>query len=149
VELAINGAHTLAKEGIFDRYATRSQHFSARPLLVGGWVKRLVEFPLERGGSVLVEVDDTPAGPAMRGLGRDRLTVAERADKTFEDATETVVPAVGSLIARLQAAPDAPDEIGIEFGVQLSAQTGAFIASAAVAANFRVFITWRRKEARS
>jgi hypothetical protein len=39
---------------------------------------------------------------------------------------------------------DPPDEVGIEFGVQLSAQTGAFIASVAAQANFRVSVTWRR-----
>lgn len=49
-----------------------------------------------------------------------------------------------SLIAPFRSIDDPPDEIGIEFGVQLSAQTGAFIASAAAAANFRVSMTWRR-----
>jgi hypothetical protein len=110
-------------------------------------MKRLVEFPLEQGGSVLVEVDETPAGPAVRGLGKDRPTVVERADKTFEEATAAVVPAASSMIARLRAAADPPDEVGIEFGVQLSAQTGAFIASASAGANFRVSVTWRRAEA--
>jgi hypothetical protein len=66
-------------------------------------VKRLVEYPLEHGGSVLVEIDDTPGGPVMRGLGKDRLTVAERTDKTFEEATATVVPAARSLLSRLRA----------------------------------------------
>jgi hypothetical protein len=41
---------------------------------------------------------------------------------------------------------DAPDEVGVEFGVQLSAQTGAFIASVAAEANFKVSLTWRRQE---
>jgi hypothetical protein len=106
-------------------------------------VKRLVDFPLENGGSVLVEVDEASAGPAMRGLGKDRPTVADRADKTFEEATAAVVPAASGLLSRLRAADDPADEVSIEFGVQLSAQTGAFIASAAVGANFRVSLTWR------
>lgn len=106
-------------------------------------MKRLVEFPLEQGGSVLVEIDEASAGPAMRGLGKERLTAAERTDRTFEEATATVIPATRSLLARLRAADDPADEISIEFGVQLSAQTGAFIASAAVEANFRVSMTWR------
>ena len=111
---------------------------------LGGWVKHLVEFPLERGGSVLVEIDETATGPVMRGgLGKDRSTVAERTDKTFEEVTATVVPAARSLIGRLRDADDPADEISIEFGVQLSAQTGAFIASAAVEANFKVSMTWR------
>jgi hypothetical protein len=114
--------------------------------LPGGLVKRLVEFPLKQGGSVLIEIDETAAGAAMRGLGKDRPTVVERADKTFEEATAAVVPAASSLMARLRATSDAPDEVSIEFGVQLSAQTGAFIASAAAGANFRVSVTWRTVE---
>jgi hypothetical protein len=105
-------------------------------------MKRLVEFPLEQGGSVLVEIDEPP-GPVMRGLGKDRPGIAEQADKTFEEATAAVTPAAVSLIARLQSISNPPAEIGIEFGVQLSAQTGAFIASAAAAANFKVSMTWR------
>jgi Trypsin-co-occurring domain 1 len=106
-------------------------------------VKRLAEFALEHGGSVLVEIDDPPGGPVMRGLGKDRLGVAEQTDKTFEEATSAIVPAAGSLLTRLRAIDDPAEEISIEFGVQLSAQTGAFIASAAVEANFRVSMTWR------
>ena len=106
-------------------------------------MKRLVDFPLEHGGSVLVEVDEASAGPVVRGLGKDRLTVAERTDKTFEEATATVVPAASGLLSRLRAAHDPAAEISIEFGVQLSAQTGAFIAAAAVEANFKVSMTWR------
>jgi Trypsin-co-occurring domain 1 len=109
----------------------------------GGVVKRLVEFPLEKGGSVLVEVDEVPAGPVMRGMGKDRPTLAERTDKTFEEATAAVTPAAASLIAQLRSITNPPAEIAIEFGMQLSAQTGAFIASAAAAANFKVSMTWR------
>lgn len=92
---------------------------------------------------MLVEIDDPAAAPVTRGLGKDRPTVAEKADKTFEEATAAVTPAAASLIARLRSIDDPPAEIAIEFGVQLSAQTGAFIASAAAAANFKVSITWR------
>jgi hypothetical protein len=106
-------------------------------------VKRLVEFPLEQGGSVLVEIDELTTGPVMRGLAKDRSAIAERTDKTFEEATATVVPVARSLIGRLRDADDPADEISIEFGVQLSAQTGAFIASAAMGANFKVSMTWR------
>jgi hypothetical protein len=107
-------------------------------------MKRLVEFPLDQGGSVLIEVDEPPGGPTVRGLGKDRPAVVEQAGKTFEDATAAITPAARSLIARLRSMGDPPDEVGIEFGVQLSAQTGAFIASVAAQANFRVSVTWRR-----
>jgi hypothetical protein len=111
-------------------------------------MKRLVEFQLDQGGSVLVEVDDPLGGPVMRGLGKDRSALVEKADETFEDATAALAPAARSLIARLRSLDDAPDEVGIEFGVQLSAQTGAFIASVAAEANFKVSMTWRRAAAK-
>jgi hypothetical protein len=110
-------------------------------------MKRLVEFPLDEGGSVLIEVDEPPAGPTMRGLGKDHSSLVEQADKTFEDATAAVTPAARSLIARLRSIDNPPDEVGIEFGVRLSAQTGAFIASVAAEANFTVSMTWRRQAA--
>lgn len=109
-------------------------------------MKRLVEFPLDQGGSVLVEIDEPPVGPTTRGLGRDRSSVVEEADKTFEQATAAVTPAARSLIARIRSMADPPDEVGVEFGVQLSAQTGAFIASVAAEANFKVSLTWRRQD---
>lgn len=109
-------------------------------------MKRLVEFPLDQGGSVIVEVDDLATGPTVRGL-KSGSALVEQADKTFQDATAAVTPAARSLIAQLRSIDDAPDEVGIEFGVQLSAQTGAFIASVAGQANFKVSLTWRRQAA--
>ena len=108
-----------------------------------------MEFPLEQGGSVLVEIDEPPAGPVTRGLGKDHPALVEQAGKTFEDATATITPVARSLIARLRAIEDAPNEIAVQFGVQLSAQTGAFIASVAGQANFTVSMTWRSGDAAS
>jgi hypothetical protein len=69
------------------------------------------------------------------GLANDRSTLVEKADKTFEDAAAAVTPAARRLIALLRPIDDPLDEIGVEFGVQLSTQTGAFIASVAAEAN--------------
>jgi hypothetical protein len=109
-------------------------------LFVGELMKRLVEFPLDEGGTVPVEVDEPSPGPVMRGIGRDQTSLVEKADKTFEDATAAVTPAARSLIARLRSIDDPPDEVGIE----LSAQSGAFVASVAAEANFKLSMTWRR-----
>lgn len=106
-------------------------------------VKRLMELLPEQGGSVLVVTHELPTSPVMSGLGKDHLTVAEQTDKTFEQATAAITPVARSLIARLRSMDDSPEEIGIEFGARLSAQTGAFIASVAAEANFKVSMTWR------
>jgi len=114
----------------------------------------LVETPaVELDGDLCYRVAEVdPVSPVTephpvltRGLGKDHPALVEQADKTFEDATATITPAARSLIARLRAIDDPPDEVGIEFGVELSAQTGAFIASVAGRANFTVSMTWRRR----
>jgi Trypsin-co-occurring domain 1 len=103
---------------------------------------RLVEFALQDGGSVLVQVDEAAAGgPVTRGLGDRHVTV--QAEQTFEQAIGRVQPAAQALIARLRALTDAPDEVGVEFGLELSAEAGAFIAAASTTANFKVSLTWR------
>jgi hypothetical protein len=106
-------------------------------------MRRLVEFPLEDGGSVLVQVDETPSGPVTRGLG-DRQIVSEQAQRTFEQAVARVQPAAQALVRQLRSLADTPEEIGVEFGLELSAEAGAFIAAASSTANFKVTLTWRR-----
>lgn len=105
-------------------------------------MKRLVEFALDHGGSVLVEVDEPLGGPATRGLGRDRSALVEEADRTFEDATAAVTPAARSLIARLRSIEDAPDEVGIEFGAVECADWGcALVPPHAIDAAFRARVS--------
>lgn len=109
-----------------------------------GWVlSRLVEFPLQDGGGILVQVNEAAGGPVTRGLG-DRRLAAEQAQQTFEQAIARVQPAAQALISRLRALADSPDEVGVEFGLELSAEAGAFIAAASSTANFKVTLSWRR-----
>ena len=113
-----------------------------------GIVRRLVDFPMHDGGSVVVEVDDDAAGGGVRAGGGvtrgwpDRRVV-EQAQQSFEQAVGRVQPAVQAMLGRLRALADAPDEVQVEFGVQLSAEAGAFVAAASSTGNFRVSMTWR------
>jgi len=103
---------------------------------------QLVEFPLEAGGSVLVDVTGRHTGPATRGLkGAD---VVERARQTFEEAFGRVQPAVEGVIGQLRSLAEVPDEVHVEFGLDLNAEVGAFIAAVSTTANFTVGLTWRR-----
>jgi hypothetical protein len=111
----------------------------------------LVEFPLQGGGSVVVEVDDDRVRPATakdgpkRGLGgRDVIT---QAGSSFEAAIERIQPAAAALVEKLRTLVDAPDEIDVEFGVQLSADVGAIVARTGGEANFKITLRWRRDEA--
>lgn len=113
---------------------------------------RLVEFPLDEGGSVLVEVDESPLdsrGPTRGGRGAAELTVT--ASETFQQAFSRMRPAAFAAIAQLRGMVDPPDEVELEFGIQLTAEFGAVVAKAAGEANFHVRMRWssERAQARS
>jgi Trypsin-co-occurring domain 1 len=105
-------------------------------------VKRLIEYPLKDGSSVMVEVDEEARGGVVRrGATSD---VAEKATQTFETALERIRPAAVELIAQFRNLREPPQIAVVEFGVKLSAEAGAFIASVATETNFMVTLTWRR-----
>jgi Trypsin-co-occurring domain 1 len=102
----------------------------------------LVEFQLEDGSSVLIEVERPSRSTVTRG-GRVKDFV-ERADDTFEQALGRVGPTSAAIVERFRAMTERPDEIEVEFGVKLSAEAGAIIARTSGEANFRITARWRR-----
>ena len=48
------------------------------------------------------------------------------------------------MLNRLTSLAEPPDELAIEFGVKLNAETGAVIAKAATEANFTINLKWTR-----
>jgi hypothetical protein len=110
-------------------------------------MRRLVEFPLEGGGSVVVDVDARDGRPigetgeVTRGLGAK--DVVARTGETFEAAFARIRPAATAAIGSLRTLSDRPQEIEIEFGIQLSAEIGAIVAHTAAEANFRVTLRWK------
>jgi len=53
---------------------------------------------------------------------------------------------VQAVIAQLRSLAHAPDEVHVEFGLNLHAEAGAFIAAVGTTANFTVALTWRARE---
>ena len=104
-------------------------------------MKQLVEFPLEGGGVVLVEVEERDeAGP--RRVGR-LDEVVEASDKTFQSALGQIRPAVDAMMETLSGLASRPDEITAQFGIKLGAKAGAFLASADAEAQFTVSLKWK------
>lgn len=107
-------------------------------------MEHLVEFELADGDSVLVAVSgDGGGGPVTRGLSS--AAVVERAGATFEEALDRVRPAVQAVIGTLRTLSE-PDQVTVQFGLDLRAEAGALIAQASTGANFSVSLTWKRHE---
>ncbi|SFO71809.1 hypothetical protein SAMN05660464_0723 [Geodermatophilus dictyosporus] len=108
-----------------------------------------MEFALESGGTVLVRVGDGTAaggyagGEVTRGWGDRDQRVVEQAQQSFEAAVSRVQPAVQALVQRLRSVDRNLAEITVDFGIELSAEVGAFVAGASSTGNFTVSMTWR------
>jgi hypothetical protein len=104
---------------------------------------RMVEFPLEGGGTVLVQVqEDQPTGPVMRG-GRVGDATIDRADRTFESALVTVRTVARGILSQLDGMAVKPQEVTAEFGVELTGKAGGMLVSAGASAQLTVSLTWR------
>ena len=108
----------------------------------------LTSFSLEDNKVIWIEVDEiaVPAGFAGESEASRVGDIAAKATQTFQEAVESVKPAVDVLIKGLRKISDSPDEIGVEFGLKINGQVGTVIAASGVEANFKVTLTWKRDE---
>jgi Trypsin-co-occurring domain 1 len=102
-------------------------------------MKHLVEFPLEDGGSIVIEVDEPESEGTIRAARGDTIV---KAKETLEEALNKVLPVTKSVVEKLRGIGNRPDEIEISFGVKLSTTAGAVIACATAEANFDVTMRW-------
>ncbi len=106
-------------------------------------MKHLIEYPLEEGGSIVIEVDEPESAGTIRAAREDTIA---KAKQTFEEALNGVLPITKSLVEKLRSIGNQPDEIEVTFGVSLNTTVGAVIASASAEANFSVTMRWSGKE---
>lgn len=105
--------------------------------------KKLVEYKLEQGGSVLIEVEEIELERGRAPVAK-RPGVPEEATKEFEKALDDIRPVADTIVQKLKDLSSEPDNIGIEFGIKMNAQAGAFIAATGIEANFKVTLSWKR-----
>ena len=107
---------------------------------------RLAKFVLPDGSSIVAEVDDESydSSRVMRGGAVASSEIVVKANESFESALDRVRWAAEGLLNRLTSLATPPDELEVEFGVKLNAETGVVIAKAVTEANFRVNLKWTR-----
>ncbi|NES25408.1 MAG: hypothetical protein F6K41_42545 [Symploca sp. SIO3E6] len=105
-------------------------------------MKNIVEFPLESGGSILVEVNDSAATDDRIGLGDE---VTQKAQQTFESALERVKPVANAIMTKVRSLNEPADEVEVKFGLKMSAELGAIIASGNAEVNYEITLKWKQK----
>ena len=106
---------------------------------------RTVEFPAEAGGTVLVQVpDEHPVGPVLRG--RVAEATIDRADQTFEMALSTIRTVAQGVVTQLKGLAVRPQQVTVEFGIELTGKTAAVLVAASASAQLKVSMTWKPEE---
>jgi hypothetical protein len=103
----------------------------------------LIEIPVDGGGRLVVQVaeEDLPGNlvPASR------REIVARAEQSLEKALEQLKPGVRAVLD--QMASLGPDQVEVEFGVILGAETGIVVAKGTSEVHFTVSLTWKRPDA--
>ena len=104
----------------------------------------VIEFPVDAGGQLLVQAneDDLPGTLELASLRPG--DVVARARESVEAAIDRIRPAIDAVTGRLKAM--AADEVEVEFGIVLGAETGAVIAKGTAEVHFTVTLSWKREK---
>ncbi|MFE0464368.1 CU044_2847 family protein [Kitasatospora sp. NPDC058965] len=106
----------------------------------------LVELPIGGAGdpSELVQVEIDQAGSdGLVQVARPGQVVA-RATRSMGEMLAGIRPVAEHFVENFRGMVQAPDTIGVEFGLSLSAAADVVISSTAATANFKVTLTWNR-----
>ena len=97
-----------------------------------------LEIDIGSGGPLLVERES-----ADEIVEASRLhDVARRGIQTFDGAMDSLRDAAEVAVARVTKLAWRPDQVTVEFSVQLGSEAGVVIARAAATANMSVSLTW-------
>ncbi|MUG92674.1 hypothetical protein F7734_09495 [Scytonema sp. UIC 10036] len=105
-------------------------------------MKRIIDFPLENGDSILVEVDQPAAIDNRIGL---RDEIVEKANQTFESALDKIKPVANVILTKVRSLHQPADEVEVKFGVKIVAGLGAVIASGSGEVNYEIILKWKRE----
>lgn len=121
-------------------------------VLVEEAVSDLVRVPLDGGGAIVVRTglgasasseDHGPvirSGPVQAGRAGDLMDDVVTATSSLREALEPVTQMSQQVLEQLGKAR--PRQVRVEFGVELTAQTGALLAKAGADCHLTVTLTW-------
>mgnify|MGYP001796274817 CR=1 FL=1 len=107
-------------------------------------MKQIVRFALQDEQTVLAEID-APDDDGRVGL--HPTEIIEDAKLTFDQALENVKPMATKIIEKLRTLNHPADEVEVKFGIKLTAEAGAIIATAGGEVNYEITLKWSNNKA--
>jgi Trypsin-co-occurring domain 1 len=102
---------------------------------------RLVAFPLEGGGQVLVEVEEVAGGPVRAAVRPGEM--AETAKRTFDEAVGGIRAIAEKVMAQVRDL--GPNTVEVEFSVKFSGEAGVILAKTAAEGACTIKLSWNPK----
>jgi hypothetical protein len=105
-------------------------------------LKGLVAFDADGDGPIIVEIDEGDPGferAAVRGGA-----LVEDAGRRFDTALDTIRPIAAAFVGKIRQVAEPPDEVTVEFGLNLNLKAGAVLASSQAEAHLQVTLTWKK-----
>ncbi|MFF9220775.1 CU044_2847 family protein [Streptomyces viridosporus] len=99
----------------------------------------LARIPLGGGGCLLVEAPAGLEGPVKAGRVSDAI---HDLPGSLQGTLEPVTAAARTTLDQLRKA--GPDEIAVEFGINLAVEAGAVITKSGANCHLKVTMTWKR-----
>lgn len=84
-------------------------------------MKQLVEFSLDDDTTFFVEVDE-PETAAVERVALPSGRLALKAQKSFDQALDTIKPVASKIISKLKDLNTPADEVEVKFGLKLTAE---------------------------
>jgi len=114
---------------------------------VGTAVARLVRFQLEGDDSSFVYMEVDEKLPVAKDEDEENLIgigdeVVVQAQQKLEEALAIVRPVANTIIEKVKSLNQPADAVEVKFGVKMSAELGAIIASGSAEVNYEITLKW-------
>lgn len=110
-------------------------------------MSKYVEFPLDGGGSIVIESAEEPARASTGFLrGEGGYTAANTATQSFDASVAAVRRSADLLVSSLRGLSTPPDELTVAFALKASGELGGLaVAKNGGEANFNVVLKWSKE----
>ena len=107
--------------------------------------KEIAQFLLDDGTPFLIEIQESESANIQRAANVDMGQQVVQAKQSFETALGHVMPVASAALKRIRTGLNTPaDEVELKFGVKLTAEAGAIIASVGGEVNFEITLRWKQ-----
>ncbi len=112
-------------------------------------MSKYVEFPLEDGGTILIESADDKkgAGSGFVKAGNAAEETTDKAAHSFDQAADSIRKSANALVSKLRGLSEPPTEMEVTFSLKASGEVGSlFVARGGAEAAYNVTLRWHKED---